>query len=286
MYMLGTSLLMRGRREAGLRLLRNAAQRGDYEAGLRYAASAVGNQPIEQLVSQMTSEFDAGKLRVSGPDAAVKLLLELADNCSARHLAEAAAECLTRAAQLGSDTARIRLGRQFLELGRWAEASHWFEESSLAREIPDTEAMRLIFQLACGLHWAGDSAASKRWLEAAAAAGDASAIEILAEVSPVPRMSRPRPRRLLRSDSHPMFAVLARLDLMRTLLGAVATVAGLVGIGILGTAAWLFLSNLIDSTGFSAVGYEILALALVAPGVGFAAASSWLYERAADRRQR
>ncbi len=73
---------------------------------------------------------------------------------------------------------------------------------------------------------------------------------------------------------------------MRTVLGAVATVAGLVGIGILGTATWFFFSNLIGSTGFSAVGHEILALALLVPGAGVAAASFWLYGLAAERRQR
>lgn len=281
MYMLGTSLLRRGRRESGLRLLRKAAQRGDSDARLRLAASAAGNQPIKELVSQLTSKFDAGELRSGDQDARVRLLLELANNCGARHLSEAEAECLKRAVRLGSDIARIRLGRQCLERGRLAEASQWFEESSLAHKIPDQEAMGLIFWLACDLHWAGDSAASKRWLEAAAAAGDAAAIEILAEVSPIPR---PRPRRLLHSKPHRMSAVLTRLDLIRTVLGAVATVVGLVGIGILGTATWLFFSNLIDSTGFSAVGYEILALALIAPGAGVTAASFWLYERAAERR--
>lgn len=287
MCMLGISLLRSGRRRAGRNWLRKAAQRGDREASLQFAASAISNQPINALASRTISEFDTMELQASGRVEAQELLLELADHCGARWLRESAIECLQRAARLGSDTAKIRLGCLYFYLDRLTEASQWLEESSWVREIPDADSRELVFQLACGLHWSGDETASERWLAAAAKAENTPAIEILAGVRTVPRMSRRRRRRILPSSARRMAGVVRGLGLERYALWIITAFTGLVGVGIMGVALWLFFSNLNGAlhhtiSVIDALGYELAALVLFAPGTGAVTASRWLYGIALD----
>ena len=88
-----------------------------------------------------------------------------------------------------------------------------------------------------------------------------------------------------------MVQVVRVRDLAHVGLSILATIIGLAGLGAGGIAAWLFFSNLEaalhrTTSGFHAIAYQLVAIAILPLGIGALAASAYLYGAAADRSPR